>query len=331
MIRAKPINIVVLDGHALNPGDLRWERLAALGQLAVYPRTSDEQVIDRAREAQIVLTNKTVLTSETLERLPELRYVGVLATGYDVVDVAWAASRGIVVTNVPGYGVNSVAQMVFALLLELTNHVGAHSEAVRHGGWSKSPDWCFWDFPIIELSGLILGVVGYGSIGRRVVKLANAFGMKVVVTTRHMPRSDDSVQFMDLNALLSVSDVVTLHCPLTPSTRCLINAQSIALMKSGAFLINTARGALVEDSALADALNTGRIAGAALDVLTDEPPDPAHPLLHARHCIVTPHIAWASAAARERLLGLAIDNVEAFVSGRTLHVVTHDTKVLETS
>lgn len=314
--------IVVLDGHALNPGDLSWEQLAQLGELTIHPRTALELVVERAAGADIVLTNKTRLPAEFLERLPQLRYIGVMATGYDVVDVAFACSRGIVVTNVPEYGTRSVAQMVFALLLELTNHVGLHARRVRDGAWSASPDWCFWERPLIELASLTLGIVGYGNIGRAVASTALSLGMKVLVTTRRAADpSQTEVEWVDLPSLLKASDVVTLHCPLVPDTRHLIDTPTLSLMKPGAVLINTARGRLINESALAAALEDGRLAGAALDVLSSEPPPPDHPLLRAKNCIITPHHAWATRAARERLLGTVVENIRSFLSGEPSNVV----------
>jgi glycerate dehydrogenase len=315
------MDIVVLDGHTLNPGDLDWAPLGALGKLTVYDRTPVGLTGERAADAEIVLTNKALLMRETIMALPQLRYIGVLATGYNVVDVAAARERGIVVTNVPAYGAPSVAQATFALLLELTNHVGRHAETVREGRWTKSPDFCYWDYPLVELSGLTMGIVGFGAIGQEVTRIALAFGMKVIVNTR-TPRAAEGVEFVEVNRLFAEADVVSLHCPLTPETKGLVNRERLALMKPTAFLVNASRGPLVDEDALATALNDGAIAGAALDVLSVEPPGPDNPLLSAKNCIITPHIAWATKAARSRLMGIAIGNVSAFIEGAPVNVVS---------
>lgn len=311
------MRISVLDGHALNPGDLSWDNLEVLGQCAVYDRTRPEEVVPRAADAEVVLTNKTPLRRETLARLPALRYIGVLATGYDVVDVAAARERGVAVTNVPTYGTGSVAQMTFALLLELVNGVGHHAGTVRAGRWSASPDWCYWDHPLVELEGLVLGVVGFGRIGSAVARIARGFGMDVLAATAQAPRAAEGVRFTEIESLLAESDVVTLHCPLTPETDRLMDARRLGLMKETAFLLNTARGRLVDEAALAETLNSGRLAGAGLDVLAVEPPTAANPLPSARNCLVTPHIAWATRAARQRLMDAAVGNVRAFLQGES--------------
>jgi glycerate dehydrogenase len=317
---ARP-RIVVLDGFTLNPGDLDWAPLHAIGQCVIHDRTPPELVAQRAAGAEIVLTNKALLPSSVIERLPALRYIGVLATGYNVVDTAAARERGIPVTNVPGYGTASVAQHVFALLLELTQRTGHHAQTVRDGRWSACPDFCYWDFPLIELAGRTLGIVGYGEIGRAVARIGLAFGMNVMASTRTPRAAAGDVEFVPLEELLCRSDVVTLHCPLTDETRGLINAGRIALMKPTAFLINTGRGPLVVEAHLAAALNAGRLAGAGLDVLATEPPPATNPLLTAKNCLITPHIAWATRAARERLLGIAVGNIRAFLAGQPRHVV----------
>lgn len=314
------MNIVVLDGYTLNPGDLSWTGLHALGACTVYDRTPPKQVVPRARDADLVLTNKTVLQAETLAALPRLTYIGVLATGYNVVDTVAARERGIPVTNIPSYGTRSVAQMTFALLLELTQHVGHHARTVREGRWCKSFDFCYWDFPLFELEGRTMGLIGYGRIGRSSAEVARAFGMRVLAFDP-AAEADDLSEQTDLDTLLRSSDVVSLHCPLTDDTQGLINAERLARMKPSAFLINTARGALVEEQALADALNADRLAGAGLDVLSAEPPHADNPLLKAKNCLVTPHIAWATRAARERLMETAIANVQAFLSGVSQNVV----------
>jgi len=319
------MKIVVLDGHALNPGDLSWSKLEQLGTTIVYARTASELIIERCRGAEIVLTNKTPLRQETLAQLPDLRYIGVLATGYDVVDTAAAELLGITVTNVPSYSTDSVAQFVFALLLELTHHVGAHSTSTRTGEWSANEDFSYWKSPLIELAGKTMGIIGIGRIGRKVAVLAQAFGMKVIAAGRQdSPFADDidpAIVRTDLNALLREADVISLHCPLTSQTEKLINRDTLALMKPGAFLINTARGKLIAEDHLAEALNEGIIGGAALDVLSSEPPQHTNPLLTARNCIITPHIAWATLEARTRLLEIAIGNVSHFLSGDPIHVI----------
>jgi glycerate dehydrogenase len=316
------MRIVVLDGFTLNPGDLSWGDLEALGECEIHDRTPADQVVKRSFDAGIVLTNKTVLTREHLNALPRLGYIGVLATGYNVVDAAAARERNIPITNVPAYGTSSVAQMTFALLLELTQHVGHHAGTVREGRWSRSADFCYWDHPLVELDNLTLGIVGFGSIGRAVAQLGAAFGMSVLVHTRAAPARDSRpVRFADLATVFRESDVVSLHCPLTPETRELVNAERLASMKSSAFLLNTSRGPLIDEAALAGALNSGRIAGAALDVLAIEPPPANNPLLRARNCLITPHIAWATRAARARLMQTAVANVRAFLEGRPQNVV----------
>ena len=315
-------SIVVLDGYTLNPGDLSWDSLRELGRVTIHDRSAPDQVVPRAADAEIVLTNKTILTREQIQRLPRLRYIGVLATGFNIVDVAAARDRRIPVTNVPTYGTRSVAQMTIALLLELAQHVGHHAQTVREGRWTRSPDFCYWDSPLIELEGLTLGIVGYGRIGRAVADLGTAFGMKVLANSS--PRSKtprSNLAIVELDYLFANSDVVSLHCPLTPETQHLVNADRLRLMKPTAFLLNTSRGPLVDEAALADALNNDRIAGAGLDVLSVEPPPADNPLLTAKNCIVTPHIAWATRAARSRLLQTAVENVKAFLEGKPRNVV----------
>ena len=315
------MNIVVLDGFTLNPGDLSWAELQSLGPCEIYDRTPRAEIVPRARHAEIVLTNKTELGREQIADLPRLKYLGVLATGTNVVDVPFARVRGIPVTNVPAYGTSSVAQATMALLLELTQHVGDHARAVRDGRWSASPDWCFWDHPLVEIEGLTMGIVGRGRIGQAVAALATAFGMKVLSVSRRSgsPPALDSPS--RLEALFRQSDAVSLHCPLTPETRNLINAETLSWMKPTAFLLNTSRGGLVDEHALAAALNSSKLAGAGLDVLSTEPPAPDNPLLRATHCLITPHLAWGTRAARARLLRIAVENVRAFLQGRPQNVV----------
>lgn len=320
------MKIVVLDGYALNPGDLSWQALEALGDCTIYERTPKDLVVERAA-AEILLTNKVVLGPEQLAELPQLRYIGVLATGYNVIDVEAARRHNVTVTNVPAYSTASVAQMVFALLLELTQQVGHHARLVREGRWSASADFCFWDRPLVELEGLTLGIVGFGAIGRRVARLGRAFGMEVLVHTAHPEKYRQTeegrqARFVGLDDLFRASDAVSLHCPLTEETRELVDARRLELMKPSAFLINTGRGPLVDEAALAAALNAGRIAGAGLDVLTAEPPPAGNPLLQAANCCITPHIAWATRAARQRLMATAVGNLRAFLAGDPQNVVS---------
>jgi glycerate dehydrogenase len=317
-----PVKIVVLDGFALNPGDLSWEPLRALGDVEIHDRTAAPDIRTRSDGAAALFTNKTPLRASTLAELPSLRYIGVLATGYDIVDVAAARERGIVVTNIPAYGTDSVAQFAVALLLELCHYVGRHSTDASTGGWSRNPDWSYALTPLVELSGKTMGVIGFGRIGRRVAEIARALGMKVVAHDPALSGEADGVPVVPLNQLLVESDVVSLHSPLTPDNRGLINAATIGLMKPSAFLINTARGPLVVDQDLAEALNSRRLAGAGLDVLSTEPPDESNPLLRAKNCIVTPHIAWATREARARLLEVAVENLTAFLRGTPKNVVS---------
>jgi glycerate dehydrogenase len=316
------MNIVVLDGFTLNPGDLSWAEFQKLGSCQVYDRTPTDQVVERAREAEVVLTNKTPVTREHISKLPKLRYIGVLATGFNIVDVQAARERKVPVTNVPAYGTHAVAQMTFALLLELTQHAGHHAQTVAEGRWTRCPDFCYWDFPLIELHGLILGIVGFGRIGEAVTRLGAAFGMNILVSTPR-PRPVDHLQvaFVSLEEIFRQSDVVSLHCPLTDQTRHLVNAERLKLMKPSAFLINTSRGPLIEEAALAEALNGGRLAGAGLDVLSVEPPPASNPLLKAKNCLITPHIAWATFSARQRLLETALMNLRKFLEGQSQNVV----------
>jgi glycerate dehydrogenase len=316
------MKLVVLDGYALNPGDLSWEPLQAMAEAKIFDRSAEAEIVENAQGATILLTNKTPLRRSTLKLLPEVRYIGVLATGYDVVDVDAATEQGIVVTNIPAYGTNSVAQMVFALLLELTNRVGLHSESVREGGWSRNPDWCFRQTPMTELAGKTIGIVGYGRIGRRVADIAMGFGMDALVTGRRRPEDlPASVRWGSLEEVFASADVISLHCPLQPGTRGLINAARIAQMKPGAWLVNTSRGGLIVEEDLAAALESGRLAGAALDVLTTEPPPVSHPLIGVKNCLITPHVAWATREARERLLETAITNLRVWIEGRPRNVV----------
>jgi glycerate dehydrogenase len=317
----KPMRIVVLDGFTLNPGDLSWDELRSLGTCEIYDRTSPEEVVPRAQGAEVVLTNKTVLTREQLTALPALKYIGVLATGTNVVDLAAARAQGIPVTNAPAYSTQSVAQTTLALLLELTHHVGHHATSVRGGQWSRCPDFSYWDQSLIELDGLMLGIVGLGRIGQAVAQIAASFGMRVMA---HAPRPKAALAFVELvglDQLFRECDVLSLHCPLSRETEHLVNADRLASMKPTAFLLNTSRGGLVDEAALADALNSDRIAGAGLDVLSVEPPPSDNPLLRAKNCVITPHFAWGTRAARVRLMKTVVANVDAFVSGKLQNVV----------
>ena len=317
------MQIVVLDGHTLNPGDLSWAGLHELGQCHIHDRTSPDDIVRRAQGAEIVLTNKTQLSKETIAQLPKLRYIGVLATGYNVVDVKAAHKQNVCVTNVPAYGTVSVAQMVFAHLLNLTQHVAEHGQSVQAGDWSRSRDFCYWNFPLVELAGLTMGIIGLGRIGQTTARLALGFGMKVIyfdVEKSIAPQLN--ARAVDLDTLFKESDVVSLHCPLTGSNFRLVNEQRLQLMKPTAFLINTSRGPLIDEKALAEALNAGKIAGAGLDVLSQEPPQADDPLSKAKNCYITPHIAWATKAARQRLMDIALTNIRAFVNGRPQNVVT---------
>lgn len=315
------MNIVVLDGYTLNPGDLEWDDLQALGACEIYERTTPEELLSRASAAEILLSNKAQVTREHIQQLAHLRYIGVLATGTNNVDLAAARERNIPVTNVPAYGTASVAQAAWALLLELTNQAGQHAESVRQSNWSRSRDWSYWETPLVELAGLTMGIIGYGRIGKAVGQCAAAFGMNVIASSSSAKKDLPPARFVDLETLFRQSDVVSLHCPLTPQTEGLVNAQRLSWMKPTAFLLNTSRGQLIDEVALADCLNQGKIAGAGLDVLSTEPPPVNHPLLGARNCIVTPHQAWATHAARRRLLNIAVENIKAFLRGERLNVV----------
>ncbi|GAA4468286.1 D-2-hydroxyacid dehydrogenase [Nibrella saemangeumensis] len=315
------MHIVVLDGYTLNPGDLDWSPLESLGTVAIHDRTAADQVLDRARDATVLLVNKLVLNRQTLEQLPSLQYIGVTATGYNNVDVQAARERDITVTNVKGYGSDSVAQMTFALLLELTQHVGLHNESVRAGDWAAIDDFCYWKRPLVELAGKTLGIVGYGDIGQKVAEIGRAFGMQLIVN-RRQPSSGDGIRYVDLPTLFAESDVVTLHCPMTDENKGFVNRELLHRMKPSAFLLNTSRGGLITEADLTEALNEGRLAGAGLDVLSVEPPKTGNPLLGARNVLITPHIAWATLEARQRLLTMAIDNLRTYKEGYPQNVVS---------
>jgi glycerate dehydrogenase len=316
------MKIVILDSYSANPGDLSWQALENLGQLTAYDRTKPSETVARAASADIVLTNKVVISKEIMAQLPQLKYIGVLATGYNVVDVEAAHARGIVVTNVPAYSTESVAQMVFAHLLTVTNRTEHYAIQNRSGRWTANPDFCYWDFPHQELAGKTFGIVGLGHIGQRVAQIAQAFGMKVKALTSKAPEMLlAGIEKATLEELLATSDVLSLHCPLTDGTRHLINAAALRQMKPSAILINTGRGPLIDDQAVADALAEGRLAAFCADVLTEEPPKADNPLLGQTNAFITPHIAWASTEARIRLLRVATDNVQAFLSGNPVNVV----------
>ena len=317
------MNIVILDGYSANPGDLSWKELEELGTLTVYDRTKSDETVARAADAEIVLTNKVILNSEVIAQLPRLKYIGVLATGYNVVDIKAAHERGIIVTNVPAYSTESVAQMVFAHLLTVTNRTEHYAIQNRDGRWSSNPDFCYWDFPHMELADKTFGVVGLGNIGLRVAQIARAFGMKVkAVTSKVQSTLSVGIEKVSLEELLATADVLSLHCPLTDSTRHMINAATLQQMKPSAILINTGRGPLVDDQAVADALAKGAIAAYCADVVTEEPPRPDNPLLQQPNAFITPHIAWASMEARVRLLKVAIDNVRSFLNGQPQNVIS---------
>lgn len=317
------MKIVILDGYTANPGDLSWGSLKELGEVTVYERTRREEIAGRAADADIVLTNKVVMDREMMALLPRLKYIGVLATGYNVVDIEAARERDIIVTNVPAYSTESVAQTVFAHLLTVTNRTEHYAQQNRLGRWAENRDFCYWDTELTELAGKTMGIVGLGHIGRRVAEIALAFGMQVkAMTSKKAEDLPAGIQKAELQSLLASADVVSLHCPLTEGTKHLIHRETLRLMKPSAILINTGRGPLVDDEALAEALNEGRLRAYCADVVTEEPPKADHPLLHAPNAFITPHIAWATVEARKRLLQTAISNVEAFVNGHPVNVVS---------
>lgn len=318
------MKIVVLDGFTLNPGDLSWDGFRKFGSLTVYDRTPEALISERVGDADAVIVNKTPITQATLEGCRSVKYVGVLATGYNVVDVTAAGERGVIVTNIPTYGTTAVAQMAIALLLELCHHVGAHSEAVRAGRWSSNPDWCFWDYPLVELAGKTMGILGFGRIGQATGAVAQALGMKVLAYDEYQnpALTSESCSYASLDEVLGRSDAISLHCPLFPATKGIINRNSIAKMKDGVFIVNTSRGPLIVEEDLREALNSGKVGGAALDVVSTEPISPDNPLLGAKNCIITPHIAWAPKESRGRLMEIAVENLRAFVAGAPVNVVS---------
>lgn len=319
------MKIVVLDGFTLNPGDLSWDGFEKLGDVTVYDRTTLDEIVNKAYDCEIILTNKTPLSRETLKKLPNLKYIGVLATGYNVVDVKAAKEMGVIVTNTPAYGTSAVAQFVFALLLEICHHVGEHNEVVKKGDWTNGKDFCFWNYPLIELEGKTMGIIGMGRIGRVTSKIAQAFGMNVLAFNPSKDESliSDTFKYVELDQLYANSDVVNLHCPLFDSTKGIINKESIKKMKSGVIIINTSRGPLIVEKDLADALNSGKVAGAAVDVMSLEPVQMDNPLMNAENCIITPHIAWAPKESRERLMDIAVNNLIQFTKKTPINVVSN--------
>lgn len=316
------MKIVELDAYAANPGDLSWDGLRALGELTVYDRTCPDKVVERAREADAVLTNKVAFDEDTLAQLPHLKYIGVMATGYNVVDTEAARRRGIVVTNIPAYSTDSVAQMVFAHILNITNRVDHYARQNRNGRWSDNPDFCYWDAPLHELAGKTLGIVGLGHIGCKVARIAIDFGLDVFAyTSKNAASLPPGIQKTTMDGLFAVSDILTLHCPLSPQTHQLINRQNLARMKPGAILINTGRGPLVDEQAVAEALASGRLGAYGADVMENEPPAADNPLLAQPNAFITPHIAWATVEARQRLVDICVDNLKAFIAGAPINVV----------
>ena len=323
------MKIVVLDGYTENPGDLSWEGLAQFGQLRVYDRTgSEEEVIRRIGDAEVVFVNKVPISRRVLDACPNIRFISVLATGYNVIDVKAAAEKGIPVSNVPSYGTAAVAQFAMALLLELCHHVAHHSEAVHQGRWAASPDWCFWDYPLIELSGKTMGIIGFGRIGQATGRIARAMGMEVLAYSRSVREEAKALaEYVDLDSLLARSDVIVLHCPLFPETEGIINRENIARMKDGVIIINNSRGQLVVEQDLAEALNSGKVLAAGLDVVSTEPIRPDNPLLGAKNCLITPHISWAPRESRQRIMDASVENLRAFLAGKPVNVVNGVEKV----
>lgn len=316
------MKIVVLDGYTLNPGDISWDGLEALGELKVYNRTAPEEVIDRIGDAQIVYTNKTTITKETLNVCSQIKFIGVLATGYNIVDVAAAKEKGIPVTNIPTYGTDAVGQFAIALLLEICHHIGYHSQAVHEGKWSSNPDWCFWDYPLIELAGKTMGIIGFGRIGQSTGKIAKALGMNVIANDAFESETGKEIAaYVDKDTLFAQSDVIALHCPLFPETEGIINRENIEKMKDGVIILNNSRGPLIVEQDLADALNSGKVYAAGLDVVSTEPIKEDNVLLKAKNCFITPHISWAPKESRQRLMDIAVDNLKAFTEGNPKNVV----------
>lgn len=318
------MKIVVLDGYTTNPGDLSWDKLKELGDVVIYDRTPVELTAERINDAEIVLTNKTPVSRETMEQCENLKYIGVLATGFNIVDVVAAKERNIIVTNIPTYGTAAVAQFTIALLLEVCHHIGEHNRAVKNGDWTNSKDWSFWNYPLIELEGKTMGVIGFGRIGQRTGQIAQALGMKVLANANHVdPKlENENCKYVDLETLIKQSDVIALHCPLTPSTNGIINKETISKMKDGVIILNTSRGPLIVEEDLKDALNSGKVAAAACDVVSTEPIKNDNPLLSAKNMIITPHIAWAPIESRRRLMEYTIKNLVKFLEGNPINVVS---------
>lgn len=316
------MKIVILDGYTENPGDLSWDGFEKLGELTVYDRTPCEKIIERIGKADAIIVNKTPIDKATLEACPNIRYIGVLATGYNVVDVNAAKEKGIAVCNIPTYGTDAVAQFAIALLLEVCHHVAHHSQAVHEGRWENNADWCFWDYPLIELAGKTMGIVGFGRIGQATGRIAKALGMKVIAYDEHANDSGSMIaEYVSLDALFAQSDVISLHCPLFPSTEGIINKENIAKMKDGVIIINNSRGQLIHEADLAEALNSGKVYAAGLDVVSSEPINGNNPLLKAKNCIITPHISWAPKESRKRLMDIAVKDLAAFIDGNPINVV----------
>ncbi len=317
------MKIVILDGYTENPGDLSWEGFEEFGQLTVYDRTPGDKIVERIGDADVVYTNKTPITRETLDACPNIKFIGVLATGYNVVDVDAAREKGIPVSNIPTYGTDAVAQFTIALLLELCHHIGEHSDCVKRGDWTNSEDFCFWNHPLIELAGKTMGIIGFGRIGQRTAEIAQALKMKVLAYDKYKNPAleSETCKYGDLDELLAGSDVISLHCPLFPETEGIINKDTIAKMKDGVMIINTARGPLIVEEDLRDALNSGKVGGAAVDVVSTEPIEMDNPLLEAKNIIITPHIAWAPKESRQRLMVIAVENLKAFAEGSPINVV----------
>ncbi|MDR2095817.1 MAG: D-2-hydroxyacid dehydrogenase [Treponema sp.] len=317
------MKIVILDGYTENPGDLSWDGFRALGELTVYDRTPGEDIIERIGDAEVVIINKTPISRETLEACSGIRYIGLLATGYNVVDIEAAQERGVTITNIPAYGTAAVGQFAIALLLEICHHIGHHNKEVHEGRWEKNTDWCFWDYPLIELAGKTLGIIGFGRIGQTAGAIAKALGMRVIACDEIQNETGRVIgEYMSLETLLAQSDVISLHCPLFPATQGIINKHTIAKMKDGVILLNNSRGALIVEQDLADALNSGKIYAAALDVVSTEPIRGDNPLLKAKNCIITPHISWASRESRQRLMDIAIDNLRAYLKNEPQNTIS---------